>query len=115
MANKKDSLRVGGSRINPMLINDPLYRAKLYDEIRRPKENDLNFSDYEISVQEALLPEIAAVRFWNDETLSWVVMVAAELDDPRREIEAGITVRLPSVTWLRNRIRYYQTMADKTV
>ena len=92
-----------------MLISDSLYRVKLYDEIRQA-EGD--FSEYEVSMGETLLPEVIAVRKWNDETLGWVVMIASEIDDPRREIEAGITLLLPSITWLRDRIRHYQKLSS---
>ena len=107
-----DLMRVGGSRLDPMLIDDSLYRAKLYSEIRtqKPSGNKDDWVDYEVSVGEVLLPELIALRRWNNEELAWVVMIAAEVDDPRREIESGITIKLPSVTWLRDRIRYYQKL-----
>ena len=110
---KSDLMRVGGSRLNPMLISDSLYRVKLYDEIRQAEGS--SFVEYEVSMSETLLPEIIAVRSWNDETLGWVVMIAAGIDDPRREIEAGITIKLPNITWLRDKIRYYQKLSNMSV
>lgn len=107
-----DTMRVGGSRIDPMLIDDSLYRAKLYSEIRNknPLVSRSEWTDYEISPGETLSPPAIALRHWQDESLSWVVRIAAEIDDPRREMESGRIIALPSITWLRDRIRYYQKL-----
>ncbi|MBE0505897.1 MAG: hypothetical protein IBX50_04145 [Marinospirillum sp.] len=96
-----------------MLIPDSLYRARLYAEIRTrtPQVSPDMWFEYEVSPGEVGLPELVALRRWNDETLKWVVLIAAEIDDPRREMEAGITLLLPSITWLRDRIRHYQKLA----
>lgn len=112
MISTRDRIPVGGNRLDPMLITDPLIRAKLYSDIRKqnPFRGAEDWTEYTVSPGERFMPELIAVRVWNDESLKWAVMVAAELDDPRREIEAGITLNLPSREWLRDRIKFYQAL-----
>lgn len=107
-----DRMPPGANRLNPMLITDPLYRARLYADIRNqtPYRGASYWSEHVVSPGERLMPELIAVRVWNDESLKWAVMVAAELDDSRREIESGITLNLPSRDWIRDRIKVYQRM-----
>lgn len=106
------TLPVGGSRLDPMLISDPLIRARLYADMREqnPYRGATYWTEYTVSPGERLLPELIAVRVWGDETLKWAVMVVAELDDPRREIEAATVLTLPSREWLRDRIKHYQAI-----
>lgn len=112
MISRSDRMPVGGNRLDPMLIQDPLVRARLYADIRNrsPYRNASYWSEYTVSPGERFMPELIAVRAWNDETLKWVVLLVAEVDDPRREIESGITLRLPTREWLRDRIKYYEAL-----
>lgn len=106
------TIPVGGNRLDPMLIQDPLMRAQLYADMRRrtPYRGPEYWTEYTVNPGERLMPELIAVRVWNDESLKWAVMVVAELDDPRREIEAATVLTLPSREWLRDRIKHYQSL-----
>ena len=91
-------------RLSPYNITDPLVRAELYREIRK---GDPSWGTYEIQPGETLMPELTAYRYYGMEGLKWVVMIAAGLDDPREAMEAGVTLQLPSVQWIRQRIIYW--------
>lgn len=112
MISRSDRMPVGGNRLDPMLIQDPLVRARLYADIRNrsPYRNATYWTEYTVSPGERFMPELIAVRAWNDETLKWVVLLVAEVDDPRRELESGLTLRLPTREWLRDRIKYYEAL-----
>lgn len=92
-------------RMSPYNITDPLVRAELYREIRK---GDKSWPTYETQPAEALFPELAAFRHYGIEGLKWVVMIASGLDDPRATMESGITLQLPPVTWIRQRINHYK-------
>lgn len=112
MITTRDRIPVGGNRLDPMLIADPLVRARLYADMRerRPYRSAGYWFEYTVSPGERFMPELIAVRAWNDENLKWAVLVVAEVDDPRREVESGITLTLPTREWLRDRIKFYQAM-----
>ena len=112
MITTRDRIPVGGNRLDPMLITDPLVRARLYADMRerRPYRSAGYWLEYTVSPGERFMPELIAVRAWNDENLKWAVLVVAEVDDHRREVESGITLTLPTREWLRDRIKFYQAM-----
>ena len=90
------------SRLSPENIPDELKRAELYRDIR----NAEGFA-YEVQPDETKRPELIAYRYYQTDELKWAVMIAAGLDDPRQEIEAGIKITLPSVVFIRERIKFY--------
>jgi len=92
-------------RLSPYNIEDPLVRAELYREIRK---GNTAWPTYETQPGETLLPELAAFRHYGMEGLKWVVMIAAGLDEPREAMESGITLQLPPIPWIRQRINYYK-------
>lgn len=96
-----------GGRLSPENIKDVLLRAELYREIRAAQTKDLekNWFTYEIQPSETLMPELIAYRAYSMDTLKWVIMIAAALDDPRERVEAGTVLTLPTTAWLRERIR----------
>jgi len=53
------------------------------------------------------MPELAAYRHYGMEGLKWVVMIAAGVDEPRERMESGITLQLPSIQWIRQKIKAY--------
>ena len=112
MTTGRDRLPTGGNRLDPMLIADALVRSRLYADIQQqtPYRGAEYWTEYIVGPGERLLPELIAVRVWGDASLKWCVMVAAALDDPRAEIEAGTALKLPSRTWIRDRIKVYQAM-----
>lgn len=91
-------------RLSPYNITDVLVRAALYREI---KAGDPSWSTYEVQPDEVLRPELTAYRFYGTDTLKWVILLVAGLDDYREPMESGMVLRLPTKVWIRSRIRYY--------
>lgn len=94
------------SRLSPYNITDDLYRAKLYKEIREGQGAN-EWPVYEVQPADSLRPELIAYKVYGTAEMKWLVMVAASLDDMRERIESGSSLRLPSATWVRQRIKYY--------
>ena len=92
------------SRLSPYNIADDLARVDLYREIRTGADN---WREYEVQLDEVLMPELIALRFYGTDLLKWVVLVAAGLDDMREAMEAGALLKLPSTIWIRDRIKFY--------
>jgi hypothetical protein len=97
------------SRLSPYNITDPLIRNELYREIRNGQTVNNGWTEYEIQPDERLRPELAGYRAYRSNEMKWVVLIAAGLDDVREALTEGVTIKLPSVTWLRERILYYQS------
>jgi len=91
-------------RLSPYNIAEDLVRVELYREI---KAGDPSWPTYDVRLDEVLRPELTAYRFYGTDTLKWVILLVAGLDDYRAKMEAGQTLRLPPSVWIRNRIRYY--------
>lgn len=113
----RDRLPSYENRLDPMLISDPLIRARLYADIQQqtPFRGAEFWRDYVVSPGERLLPELIASRVLGSALLKWVVMIVAGLDNPKNEIEAGKTLSIPSKTWLRDRIKFYQAIDSTQV
>lgn len=101
-----------GGRLSPENIADVLLRTELYREVRAAQEKELEkgWFTYEIQPSEILMPELIAYRAYSLDTLKWVILIAAGLDDPRERLEAGTVLTLPTTSWLRERIRHYAAM-----
>lgn len=95
------------SRLSPYNIADDLIRNELYREIRAASTD---WTTYIIEPDETLRPDLAAYRAYGTDECKWVIMIAAKLDDPRDEMTAGTELRLPTHAWLRERIKYYQSL-----
>lgn len=103
-------------RLSPLNIADPLVRVELYREIRDAQaRQQAGWAAYEVQPADALMPELIAYKVYKLDTLKWVVMVAAELDNPRERLEEGKTLYLPSTAWIRERIKHYQTVEQSGV
>ena len=103
-------------RLSPLNIADPLVRVELYREIRDAQAlRQAGWAAYEVQPADALMPELIAYKVYKLDTLKWVVMVAAELDNPRERLEEGKTLHLPSTAWIRERIKHYQTVEQSSV
>lgn len=99
-------------RLSPLNILDPLVRVELYREIRDAQSGQRagqlsGWSAYEVQPADALLPELIAHKVYKLDTLKWVVMVAADLDDPRQRLQEGKMLYLPPTAWIRERIKHY--------
>lgn len=99
------------SRLSPLNIQDELIRARFYLEIRQGQaESNIEWDEYEISLDELLMPELIAFRYYGTQQLKQIVTVAAGLDDMRGVLQAGSVIRLPSAKWVRQRIRHYMEL-----
>jgi len=97
-------------RLSAYNITDPLVRAELYREIRNGQAQDNGWTEYEIKPDERLRPELAGYRAYGSNDMKWIIMIAAGLDDMRGKLEEGMTIKLPGVSWIRERILYYQSI-----
>lgn len=105
-----------GGRMSPENIHDVLIRAELYREIRAAQTSDTLRKDwgvYTVQPADALMPELIAYKVYTMDTLKWVILIAAGLDDPRERLEAGTVLYLPSRAWIRERIKLYMAF-EKT-
>jgi len=94
------------SRLSPYNIEDDLLRTELYREIRAGADD---WTQYTVLPDEILMPELVAYRHYGSRDLKWVILIAAGLDDMRGVLEAGTVLSLPTLPWIRQRIRYYKT------
>lgn len=110
------SLESSGNRLSPLNITDPLLRAELLRDIRLaqldPKYRNEEWKSYTIQPGDYLSPELIAWKMYSIDTLKWLVMVAAGLDDSRDVLESGRTVYLPSPVWLMERVQYYEQLEN---
>lgn len=97
------------SRLSPYNITDDLARADLYREIRN---GNSTWPEREIRLDETLTPELVSFRHYGTDELKWVVLISAGLDNMRESLEAGTTIKLPPITWIRERIRFYSGADD---
>lgn len=108
------SIESSGARLSPLNIADPLLRAELFRDIRLAQTDKRHRSDqwgyYIIQPADILSPELIAWKAYGVDTLKWVVMAAAALDDTREVLEAGNRIYLPTTVWLRERIKHYCAM-----
>lgn len=109
-----DYSATGGS-LSPYNIEDPMLRGELYREIRNAQTDSSTREDdywaaYEIQPADILSPELVAYKCYGLDTLKWVIMMAASLDDSRESLTAGVDIYLPTAAYLRQRIRYYADM-----
>ena len=108
------STESSGTRLSPLNITDPLLRAELFREIRLAQTDRKYRGDewgyYTIQPADIYSPELIAWKAYGVDTLKWVVMAAAGLDDTRELLEAGKRIYLPTTVWIRERIKHYCAM-----
>ena len=95
------------SRLSPDNITDPLRRSELYREIRDGQKLNNGWPEYEIKLDETLRPELAGYRAYGNDNMKWIIMIATGLDDMRGTLQAGVKIKLPPATWIRERILYW--------
>ncbi|CCO46620.1 Gp26 [Vibrio nigripulchritudo SOn1] len=92
------------SRLSPLNIQDVLIRSRFYRELR---DGQFEWEEWEVSVDEIRMPELISLRYYGTASLKKIVAVCAGLDDMRKCLEAGSHLRLPTIKWVRTRIRFY--------
>lgn len=108
-----------GGLLSYLQISDPLLRVELFREIRLAQEDtkyreDDAWAKYTVQPGDTLSPEFVAYKVYSIDTLKWLIMVAASLDNSRERLTAGTTLYLPTTTWLRQRIRYYASLPERS-
>lgn len=104
------------SRVSPLNVADVLVRREIYKAIRDGQGKLLSdWTQYEIQPADRLMPELIALKVYSLDTLKWVVCIAAGLDDMREPLEVGTTINLPSVIWIRDKIREFMALEAITV
>lgn len=96
------------SRLSPDNIQDDLYRAMLYKEIRDGQNGD-EWNIYEVEPIDVLRPELIAYKVYGLAEMKWLILVASGVDDMREAIEVD-SLRLPDLAWVRKRIKYYASL-----
>lgn len=108
------SVESSGGRLSPLNIADPLLRAELFREIRHAQEDRKHRGEewgyYEIQPADIRAPDLIAWKAYGVDTLKWVVMAAAGMDNSRELLEAGTRIYLPSTAWIREAIKRYCDM-----
>ena len=103
-----------GGKLSYLNIENRLLRVELFREIRavqeQPSKRNSNWGAYIIQPGDVLMPELIAYKVYGLDTLKWVVMVAACLDDPCERLSEGTTIYLPKTAYLRERIKYYEDL-----
>ena len=92
------------SRLSPLNIQDELIRSLFYKELRQGASD---WDEWEVSVDEIKMPELIALRYYGTTEMKAIVAICAGLDDMRDDLQSGSLIRLPSIKWVRTRIRYY--------
>lgn len=102
------SIHSSGLRLSPLNISDPLLRAELFREIRLAQQDrkyrGKEWAYYDIQPADVKSPELIAWKVYSLDTLKWLIMAAACLDNPRDLLEAGMRIYLSSTRWHRERI-----------
>lgn len=110
----EDLSATGGDSLSPFGIRDGLLRADLYREIRMAQDDRVlrggEWGWYEIQPADVRSPDLVAYKVYGVDTLKWVIMIAAGLDDPRGTLEAGVRIFLPPTAWLYERIQHYRDL-----
>ena len=110
-------LTSSGGELSPYTIRDPLLRAELYRAIRLAQESialrDGEWGWYEIQPGDALSADLVAWKVYGLDTLKWVVLVAAGLDDSRGRLEEGLRIFLPPAVWIHERIQHYVSLEEQ--
>lgn len=92
------------SRLSPLNIQDELVRSLFYKELRQGMPD---WDEWEVSIDEIKMPELIALRYYGSTEMKRIVAVCAGLDDMRESLQSGSLIKLPTVKWVRTRIRYY--------
>ncbi|WFQ78148.1 hypothetical protein PXH59_00435 (plasmid) [Xenorhabdus sp. SF857] len=92
------------SRLSPLNIQDELIRVRFYKELR---DGLFEWEEWEVSLDEIRMPELISLRYYGTISLKKIVAVCAGLDDMRETLNAGSLIKLPTILWVRMRIRYY--------
>ncbi|HDY7868870.1 TPA: hypothetical protein RQK36_003968 [Vibrio vulnificus] len=100
------------SRLSPLNIQDELIRARFYRELR---DGLFEWEEWEVSIDEIRMPELISLRYYGTDSLKKIVSVCAGLDDMREYLAAGSLIRLPTIKWVRTRIRYYCQLEQEGV
>jgi hypothetical protein len=96
------------SRLDDRNLEDPIIRSFLYNAIlAQSGDYGAEGKFYTIQPDEQYRPDLAAFRAYETEILRWVITLLAGGDDEASPLPVGNEIRLPSRTWIRERIRHF--------
>ncbi len=95
-------------RLDDRCIADPIVRAILHREILDHASNrSIELDVHEIAADEIYRPDLVAYRAYGNHVLRWLITLLAGTDDESEPLPQGEILRLPSMVWIRERIRHY--------
>ena len=87
---------------------DSVRYAQLAKELKTPPDNwkDLGWTEHLVTAGNAGTPEVIAVRYGHVVETIWM---CCGITEPRsQKPDLGISIYIPSTTWLRQRIKYWE-------
>ena len=95
------------SRLSDENIQSIVLRSMLHDEIRNYRANDA--IRYVTRPDEAIRADLTAYRVYNNVDLMWCCQIVSGYDDLSLTQAVGVELLFPPITWIRDRIRYYES------
>ena len=96
------------SRSSDLSISDDVIRAELYRRLLAYLDDSKNIGNiaiYEVKEDERQRSDLLSYRHYGTHELSWVVLIAAGLDDACTDLPVGYELELPPASVVREMIR----------
>jgi len=94
-------------------IEDVVIRAQMYKDVLNAVNNKVvQLQPKEIQVDEVYRSDLIAYRVYALAELAWLVDLLLDREDPAEPIVMGKTIYFPPLAFVRDRIRYYQGLAN---
>jgi hypothetical protein len=90
------------SRLDRANYGGSLVQAHLFKELRTPQDD---WTDYEVDPNEEYDLYKISYRFYGTIEAWWVIAVIAKLDNPLDRLEAGTVLKLPPLSWVRDKLK----------
>ena len=101
------------SRLDDRSIADPIIRSFMHNEVvAKSTSRDIDLMNYDILPDEEYRPDLVAFRIWGVEELRWAVRIIAGTEAEYDPLPIGTTLTVPSMAWLRDRLRHYTSDAE---
>ncbi|ENC6657591.1 baseplate protein [Aeromonas hydrophila] len=97
------------SRLSDMQIEDDVIRSLLYSDVLAHcrTEGETDVITHDVLQDEVYRPDLVAYRVYGNPVMRWAVSLVADVEDEAEPLPVGVTLRLPSAAWVRERIRHY--------
>lgn len=74
--------------------------------VAAPGQSDV--IQHDVLPDEEYRPDLLAYRVYGNPVMRWVVSLVADVEDEAEPLPLGVTLRLPTAAWVRERIRHYE-------